>query len=117
MPGQGRADAELHRVAGGQHTDAAPAQVADALRQCGQRTRPGQPFTPIGLAGKHGEVALAADQHLGRVDQGSGCGRQAGEPVFADADDRKPGLHQFSGRMSALAAPAAIALPPRGHAK
>src|SRR6185369_14533515 len=62
------------------------------------------------------QMALAADQQLGAGDQGPGLRRQAGEPVFAEADDREPGAHDGSPSSvtsSALTAAAASALPPR----
>ena len=59
----------------------------------------------------HRQMARAADQHLGGLDQRARRRREPGEPVLADADDGEPGLTPSPA--SALTAAAASALPPR----
>ena len=60
----------------------------------------------------HRQMARAADQHLGGLDQRARRRREAGDAVLADADDRRA---RASSEVlaSALTAAAASALPPR----
>ena len=67
--GERRADAELHRIAGGEHADAAAAH--GGMRSTSAASGDGQAMRslPSSVRRDHGEMALAADQHLGGVDQ------------------------------------------------
>ena len=101
----------MHRVPGRQHAQgraAAPGNVVDQERE---RPGPGQSLAPI--IGHHGQVAGATHQHLRPVHEGTGFRAEAVEPVLAQADDGKPGLHRVQAPARALTAAAASALPPR----
>ncbi len=86
--GKRRADAEVHRVAGREHADATAAHRGDRVDQIRHRRRPG--IALRAALRSHGEMALAADQHLRRLDKRARGRREAGDAVLADADDRKP---------------------------
>ena len=105
------ADAVPQGVAAGQHCHPAAAVRGDRADRVGQRALPYEALG--GTRRHHRQMALAADQGLGGLDKGTGRCAQAGNPVFADADDREPRLHFGVPAARALTAAAANALPPR----
>jgi len=109
---QGDADAEAHGIAGRQHADRAPAAALHLVHEIIQRPRPHHSLAAV--VRHHGEMARAADQGLGAVEERARRAAQAGHSILADADDGEPLRHQVSSaRASALTAAAASALPPR----
>src|SRR5215472_19155794 len=107
--GQGDADAVPHRIAAGHHSHPVATEGGDAIGGAAERALPDNSFDIH--AWYHAEMPHAADQHFRGFDECAPDRREAGEPVFTDADDREPGSHAPSA--SALTAAAASALPPR----
>ena len=77
-PGERRADAEEHRIAGREHADAASAHRRDRFDEAS--IGEGQARRSAPFFGSHREMALAADQHLRGVDQRARRRRQARRP-------------------------------------
>ena len=84
-------DAIVHGVAGGENAD----RFRPPCEERGEaRLRRARPFEArASVVRDHRQMAAAARQGFGRVDQTARAPPEARQPVLADADDRKPRCH------------------------
>ena len=107
--GQSNTDTVPKRIAARQYSHIPAAALGNRLDRAVERALPDESFGAV--LRDHAEVASAANQHLGGLDERARRSGETGYPVLADPDYGEPGSHSVLA--SALTAAAASELPPR----
>ena len=89
LPGQRGADAEMERIARGQHAGFSSLQRHDGGNGIRERRKPGARFARDGIGGEV-EMAGAAEDHFGLADRGVCRCAETGQSILADTDYGEP---------------------------